>query len=176
MLVQQTQQIFRCLVDAFSRPGSIQSLKEWGIDEIAFTLLDREVTFATVGYSQSRIHQIIYKTMARESSIDEADYLFVSIDAAQEDVIQAIQKMKIGTLISPEKSSTLILEVDEKEGKNIQLRGCGIKDTHSIQLPTYWLKARNEKNKEYPLGIDCIFVTTEKGCIGLPRTTIVKEV
>jgi alpha-D-ribose 1-methylphosphonate 5-triphosphate synthase subunit PhnH len=37
-----------------------------------------------------------------------------------------------------------------------------------------WLKIRNFKNKEFPLGIDMIFIDREDNLMSIPRTTEMK--
>lgn len=181
---------YRALVMANSYPGDVKQMNEYikGNDiEVPFyqqtllfifMLLDAEVTFAVVGdYDDKAVDMISKLTYAKPVAMTQADFIFVLQSSTPTDVKRAIRNAKIGTLIDPHKSATLICEVESVvEGERLTLTGPGIKVSKDIHiefiedLPKY----RYEKNKEYPLGIEMYFIDKDGRLMALPRTTQVK--
>lgn len=182
--IHQTQQHYRTLVDVFSYPGKIAKNAEKpnnystfcdGVLMTAMTLLDNEVTFHTTFKSDGQE----FSTLTGARMIDEAgksDYLIIK----EKDLEPSIfEKAAIGTLPSPEKSATLIIEVASfHEGHYYKLTGPGIKDQTMIQLSLEkkWINYRNEKCKEYPLGIDLILIDSHSNMMSIPRTTKIEVI
>ncbi|NLK94239.1 MAG: phosphonate C-P lyase system protein PhnH [Clostridiales bacterium] len=185
-LVHDIQGVYRKVLNAMARPGCIENVKneEEKVDLnirsykntvlVMLMLLDAEVSFNVVSDNSidviSTISQITY---AKIKPIEEADYVFVLSDSIDK-LKEAYEKVKEGTLIDPNLSATIIAEVlkisDEKE---LELSGPGIKEKNYIKISgNYgWVKARENKNKEYPLGVDSIFLDSDGQVICIPRTT-----
>lgn len=192
--VHDLQQVYRKILHSMSRPGTISSLTE--IAErvnlnlpcydatilSAMTFLDAETTFHILSENQQElIEKISEYTSAKYSPIDVADFVIVLREDTEIDIKSAIQRCKNGTLIDPQLSSTWIIESAPltNEGE-LTLTGPGIQ--HTAQLHTsfdqsMW-QARNEKTKEYPLGIDLILTDENAQIVCIPRTTSIscKEV
>ena len=89
--VHDTQIIFRKLVDCMSRPGTIGFLQNQvaklqqipvfyrPLAGIAFTLVDREVSFHVVGEPSKELEDLIQSyTLAQVKDVDQADYIFIT--------------------------------------------------------------------------------------------------
>lgn len=178
-VIHQTQQHYRTLVDIFSYPGkiaeTIESTNNYstfgdGVLMTAMTLLDNEVTFHTTFKSDGQ--EISLLTGSEPGGeIRDCEYLILK----EKDLEAYIfEEAKTGTLPSPEKSATLIIETESlHEGHAYRLTGPGIKDETliSISLEARWIDYRNEKCKEYPLGVDLILTDSENNMMAIPRTT-----
>lgn len=183
--VIDSQRIFRKILDGLSRPGKIVAL-DTAFDyrtnllnetmAVLLTLLDSEVTFHLVGNDAHATAEIEIRTLARTAPIAEADYIIVpSLFNAAE----AFEKAKIGTLLDPNQSATIIIETQQLSNDTAYtLTGPGIKDSRTVTIPSanQWLAARNEAVNEFPLGVDCFFIDQAGSCLGLPRTTKIEEV
>jgi alpha-D-ribose 1-methylphosphonate 5-triphosphate synthase subunit PhnH len=84
-----------------------------------------------------------------------------------------------GSLVSPEFSTTLLVEVDSLDaGPSLQWHGPGIRDTQAVRiagLPDGFWAQWQANHASFPQGVDVIFTCGAKG-IGLPRTTRVSRV
>ena len=178
-IVYTTQQVYRRLVNASSRPGHTENIAE----EVknysdfsdaalltAMTLFDNEISF----FSQD-------KTMRKElrvltGGIPNKDYTTADFIVSKEADLKEVlfTEAKNGILISPEKSATLIIDIDSiGEGTEYRLRGPGIKEATNIKLSlgSRWMELRNEICKEFPLGIDLILTDKQNNLVIIPRTT-----
>ena len=79
---------------------------------------------------------------------------------------------QIGTPQYPDRSATLIVQVEKLEPHGATLSGPGIKDTHSLSLPE--TRAFQQNAGHFPLGLDFIF-TSGDHVAALPRTTVVNQ-
>ncbi|UJL45929.1 phosphonate C-P lyase system protein PhnH [Virgibacillus sp. NKC19-16] len=189
--IHEVQQVYRKIVHSMSRPGIISSLENVSADldyhipcfkatiHSAMTLLDAEVTFHLLTENHSDISgKISAYTLASETSIAEADYIIALSDATDYSILRAIRECKIGSLINPQLSATWIIESSNlTNAGGMTLSGPGIKNEIKMETrfsPFVW-EARNERVKEYPMGIDLIF-TDEKAQIACaPRTTVIEN-
>ncbi|KQL37411.1 phosphonate C-P lyase system protein PhnH [Psychrobacillus sp. FJAT-21963] len=189
--VHDLQQVYRKILHSMSRPGTISSLSEIAerVDFnlpcynatilSAMTFLDAESTFHILSEEQKDlIEKISEYTSSRYAPINEADFVIVLRDDTDTVIQKAMQQCKNGTLIDPQLSSIWIIESTplSDEGQWM-LTGPGIQ--HKCQVQTrfnqsMW-KARNEKTKEYPLGIDLIFTDEHEQVVCIPRTTTINN-
>lgn len=190
--VHDIQHTYRRLVTALSRPGTIVDLASIasGIEPappfnpvmllLAMTLLDAETGFALYadGVGPAAADAISHRTYARSLPADRAGYVFVL--GTDTDPRRAITDAAEGTLVDPHLGATVFLEVDQlRAGSDgdgapvFQLRGPGIDGTMGIIVESRfdWYSARNERVREYPLGIDLVLVDRHGSVLGLPRTT-----
>ncbi|MCL1950284.1 MAG: phosphonate C-P lyase system protein PhnH [Turicibacter sp.] len=188
--VHDTQQIYRKVLHAMSRPGEISNIfsEVEGLTlqsamlkptvGFLYLLLDREVGFHVVSRHADEVSQLIAQlTYSKETPIEEADYIFVLQDALGE-LPAVFGKGKTGNLIDPQKSATLIVECPAVANNQVlSLKGPGIKSENFLDLglSPEWLKARALANSEYPLGIDMMFVDGMGAVACLPRTSQIKE-
>ncbi|WP_019122110.1 phosphonate C-P lyase system protein PhnH [Brevibacillus massiliensis] len=190
-LVHDIQASYRKVVDSMSRPGLISDLAaEAGkLDRdagcfpstmiIAMMLLDTEVTFKVFSEKEAQVtHMFNRLTYANTAEAERADFIFVLQDAASDDLRNALQKAKIGELIDPHQSATVIVETEAVSGdKALRLTGPGIRGESFVQVKASadWIQIREEKNAEYPLGIDLIFIDESHRLLCLPRTTQIRK-
>ncbi|MBX9976217.1 phosphonate C-P lyase system protein PhnH [Cytobacillus firmus] len=192
-VVHDLQAVYRKLVDSSSRPGLISDLgKEAALlDEektagcsssillLALTLLDPEVTFKVYGSDAEAVEKEINQlTFAKAVQADQADFLFLLKDAGTGSLEDAIENANPGTFVNPHKSATIIAETGViTEGDKLLLSGPGIQTGKGInvELAGNWVEKRNEKNKEYPTGVDLVFVDRNHQLLSLPRTTQITE-
>ncbi|PEZ83542.1 phosphonate C-P lyase system protein PhnH [Bacillus sp. AFS017274] len=190
-VVHDIQTVYRKLVTATSRPGTLVVLEREAktLDVqmeclsstilLARTVLDPEVTFKVIAKEGEAVSRMINQlTYSKPVDLPEADFIFILHDASEEQMKEAINKAKVGNLFNPHESAMIILEVpDVTKGDSMILSGPGIQEESFISLPNVpaWLGVRNEKNIEFPLGIDMYFVDQQDRLIALPRTTQIKE-
>ncbi|MBL3641378.1 phosphonate C-P lyase system protein PhnH [Peribacillus frigoritolerans] len=190
-VVHDIQTVYRKLVTATSRPGTLVVLDREArtLDVqmeclsstilLARTVLDPEVSFKVISKAEEAVSRMINQlTYSKPVDLPEADFIFILHDASEEQMKEALDKAKVGNLLNPHESAMIILEVpDVTKGDSMILSGPGIQDESFLSLPNVsaWLAARNEKNMEFPLGIDMYFVDQQDRLIALPRTTRIRE-
>jgi len=190
-LIHDLQGVYRKILNAMARPGVIENIKEEaekvdieldcfkGTFLLMLMLLDGEVTFNIISENSMSVTSLVSQlTYARVKPLEEADYIFILKDICLKKIGLAYKKGKIGDLVNPNSSATIIAEFEEiKEGKQLELVGPGIKDTNRISISEdkAWIKVRKEKNKEFPLGLDAIYIDKNSNVMCLPRTTQIKE-
>jgi alpha-D-ribose 1-methylphosphonate 5-triphosphate synthase subunit PhnH len=188
-IVHDLQSVYRKLVDSTSRPGLISDLrKEAALVEeedkkgcsasvllIALTLFDQEVSFKVFSPQADSVTQTINQlTYAKPTEAKKADFLLILQDAEKGCFEEAIIHAKAGTLKNPHKSAFIIVEVKSvTSGEALLLKGPGIHTTELVHLDIIenWVESRQEKNKEYPLGVEMIFIDQDHQLLSLPRTT-----
>ncbi|SMC27055.1 alpha-D-ribose 1-methylphosphonate 5-triphosphate synthase subunit PhnH [Clostridium acidisoli DSM 12555] len=186
-MVHDVQNAYRKLLVCMSRPGNIESLGEESnkvhIDAnifnstlvLMFILLDSEVSFKVVSKYEDKISKIVQSlTYSTPTNIEEADFIFLLEDQEENSLKQIITKSKIGDLINPHKSATIIVETSKIDyEKKLLLKGPGIKtETYiDLKLEQMCIEELCKKNIEFPMGIDMIFVDKNSNITCLPRTT-----
>jgi len=86
--------------------------------------------------------------------------------------LMPLNAYQIGTPQYPDRSATLIVQVERLEPHGATLSGPGIKDTHNLSLPE--TRAFQQNAGHFPLGLDFIF-TSGDHVAALPRTTVVSQ-
>lgn len=180
--ISNCQKAFRILLDAMSHPGRMYDLNSLKTEShlylIIKTLIDNEVTFSVIGTKIDELSkEISLLTGARRSSVEEADFLIITEGKSR----GKIEKAKIGTLEYPDRGATLIYYIDSKNSGPVYLRllGPGIMGEHTILINGI---AKDEFlslkkiNKNYPLGLDSIFVKKSGEIFCIPRSTRILEV
>lgn len=188
--VHDLQDVYRKLLHSMSRPGTISSIQEVVVHAdyklpcydatlvSAMTLLDAEVTFHILSENhQDLIEKISEYTLARFAPINIADYIIVLHNDTEQSIIRGMKECKNGNLIDPQTSATWIIESSPLSNNGeLVLAGAGIKHTSQLQVSftaSMW-QTRNERIKEYPLGIDLIFTDEKSQIACVPRTTSVE--
>lgn len=187
-LVHDIQHAYRKVLNSMARPGTIEKLEESekinlevGCYKSTFLtmlmLLDGEVSFNIISKNSDDICNLISQvTYSNVKEVEEADYIFVLEDSIDE-LCNIYGVAKFGTLNDPNKSATIIAEFNNIDNsEDLELYGPGIKDKTNISLNinNNWVETRALKNKEYPLGVDAIYLDKEFNVISLPRTTQIK--
>lgn len=168
---------FRSVMDAMARPGTINSLSaasppaplSIAAGVCLLTLCDHETP---VHLGESHDHPqvrewIAFHTGAPLSTAEECSFAVGTWNS-----MQPLTSYAQGTSEYPDRSATLLVELDHLENSGATLTGPGIKDTASLKLPDVALIQEN--HKRYPLGLDFIF-TSSNQLAALPRSTEVSE-
>lgn len=182
--VFEAQEHFRLIMDAMAKPGSIKTLDSEiivyeGFSKasalIGFALLDSNTGFYQ-NYEENLDQYLILNTSSSPKSPENADFLFLKEPNIE---FQAIEEAAIGEPEYPEKGAFLIIEVskisDEAFSKSLELilKGPGVKGSKSIHvggLSKKVLEAIQEKNMEYPLGVDTILTDPSGTLVCIPRS------
>lgn len=189
-LIHDIQSSYRKVLACMSRPGIIKNIIEQSekvnIDIcfsksmliLMYMLLDAEVSLKIVSHKEEDIARLVNQlTYVKCKSLEEADFIFVMGDADESMVEQAFRAAKVGSLIDPHKSATIVVEAEKiSNNKELLLKGPGIYKENYVQveLEGNWVVEREKKNIEYPLGIDMILVDKNSNIMCLPRTTQIK--
>jgi alpha-D-ribose 1-methylphosphonate 5-triphosphate synthase subunit PhnH len=197
--VHDIQQAYRHVLDAMSTPGLIIDWTEFAqklhqpkvmspsAALLALILLDTETSFAVVAgetlhssESQQVLRWINEMTYARIAPIDQAQFLFILADTDSLLAAQALSQANLGTLLNPHESATVIVEtqaIAQSPADQFILKGPGIKHEQVLAMRSdwQWQSIRSELNREYPLGVDMMFVDRNHQLVCLPRTTQISQ-
>lgn len=169
------QQMFRVLLEALSRPGTIQAIPEslegsHADMALLATLLDGEVTLCDR-------HDLLVAAdwpllQVKQVDAEQADYIFCDGSKVPD------FEPRLGTLSCPDESATVVIKVNSLSGSDLRLKLAGPGIQHSalagIQgLDKSWLEIRQDWVCAFPLGVD-FFIVDDTQVLGLPRTTIVE--
>lgn len=177
------QGVFRAVMDAMARPGSIRRLPALPTPPapltpagaaVALTLCDHETSVwldPALQASRAAVAWLGFHAgapLARTPS--EAQFAIVS---APGECI-ALENFAQGTQEYPDRSATLILQVETLSGgRPLLLRGPGIASEATIApapLPRHFVEQWRQNGARFPRGIDIVLAAPE-GIACLPRTT-----
>lgn len=180
--VQDSQQVFRVVLEALSEPGlsheigqtdDLAELNKAGY-ALALTLLDSSTT---VWLSPRFVSPKIRQNLAFHCGcrfVDEpekADFAFLTTDDTE-----VLTRLNAGTDRDPEHSCTAVMQLKQLDrGEQTTWTGPGIKGSRKVALAIsneFW-KIRKQKNL-FPRGIDVFFVAQNR-VLGLARTTHVQS-
>jgi alpha-D-ribose 1-methylphosphonate 5-triphosphate synthase subunit PhnH len=171
-LAETQQTHFRLLLEAMSRPGSVQTLSitpQAGPTALAVlaTLLDGTVSLADPNGLLCNQDWAMLQTQRKPAT--EAEYLIC--DGA---VAPSFTPL-LGTLESPEQSATIVITVESlSQGEtDLRLSGAGIAGNRECSIKGLhpdWLGSREDWVCSFPLGVDLILVD-EKEVMAIPRTS-----
>ena len=176
------QQVFKTLMNALARPGTIVS-REKNVEKLegenaallaaGLALLDNWRRFCVCGDPQleKELRELTYGV---PDVLSEADYLFLTKEqTAGLSCREILEEAKAGTLAEPHKSATLFLMLDALTGgEPCTLSGPGINGNIQISLPQEgrrWIEARQQIGYEFPCGIELYFLTPQGELMGVPR-------
>lgn len=184
--VTHAQGVFRSVMDAMARPGSI------GVVDVAvappaplgiaagallLTLCDHDTPiWVTPVLAKSALPGWIgfHTGASLTSTKTDAKFAFVEAGAP----FPSLSQFALGTQEYPDRSTTLIVEVASLEGgQPLQLSGPGIRDTATITpkgLPETFLRQWADNRALFPRGVDLV-LTAGRRFIALPRTTKISE-
>lgn len=179
--VADSQRAFRRILKAMSEPGvmvSLPSLPAWGTTSVAatavlMTLVDRETPLyldPTLS-DEALLANLRFHTGAPVTGETDAPFALLHGKSAP-----GLHHFSPGDNFSPEKSTTIIIEVPGLNGGlTLRLNGPGLMETRAIapQLPESVLRYLRERPHRFPQGIDLIF-TCGENMMALPRTTYVE--
>ena len=167
---------FRAALEALARPGRIETLAGGQapapVSEAAATLLltlcDPETPVHLAGaHDSAEVRQwLAFHTGAPVVAPSQAMFALGTWAA-----LAPLDAFPIGTPEYPDRSTTLIVEVESLTNRGARLTGPGIRDTAHLSLPE--VAAFQENGALYPLGLD-FFFTCSARLAGLPRSTKVE--
>ena len=179
--VADAQQVFRRLLKAMSEPGVVVTLPDiqgWGdlspaATAVLLTLVDQETALWLEPTMNSEIIRSNLRFHTGVSIVSEQDAPFaLSRISANPDPLQ----FSAGDNLSPEKSTTLIVEVDGLSGGTaLRLSGPGLREPRVVSpyLSPAILTYVQERPHPFPQGIDLILTCGDR-VMALPRTTHVE--
>jgi alpha-D-ribose 1-methylphosphonate 5-triphosphate synthase subunit PhnH len=183
--VHDTQAVFRTLLDALSRPGTVgvvenvlPEVRATRAELAAFAALLALCDYATpVWLAQpdtALASALRFHTCA--PLVDEprqAAFAYIHDAGA----MPPLESFALGAAESPEQSVTLLIRVEALTGGTpVVLSGPGIQHTATVApigLPAHFWRERAALAPLFPCGVDCYLVCGAR-LIGLPRTTQAK--
>jgi alpha-D-ribose 1-methylphosphonate 5-triphosphate synthase subunit PhnH len=181
--VYGAQSVFRAVMDAVARPGTIVALKAGVLPPeplpsaagaIALALCDHETPVwlgSKLAGAEAVADWIRFHTGAPiAGSPDEAAFALICDPA----LMPALSAFRQGTAEYPDRSATLIICVETLRGSEaLKLSGPGINGTASLaphKLPVGFRDQLRANHAQFPRGVDLLFVCGEK-LAALPRST-----
>ncbi|ACS85111.1 phosphonate C-P lyase system protein PhnH [Musicola paradisiaca] len=178
---RDAQQVFRRLLKAMSEPGETVTLHHhvgWGAlspaaTAVLLTLVDHETPL----WLEPRLAQddvvtsLRFYTGVQLTSPAQAQFAVLGVNSQQ-----PLASFNPGDELSPERSTTLVLEVDDLAGGlPLWLTGPGLAQARMIapQLPVAVLDYWCSRPHAFPAGLD-IILTCGASLLALPRTTQVE--
>ncbi len=168
---------FRAALQAMARPGRIERLEgavppapaSSAAGALLLTLCDPETGVYLAGdHDTPALRQwITFHCGAPLVGPERADFALGTWAA-----LQPVGAYRIGTAEYPDRSATLIVEMDALEAAGARLTGPGIETEAALSLPE--LAAFEANARRFPLGFDCYFTCGDR-VAGLPRSTRVTE-
>ncbi|MEM9797347.1 MAG: phosphonate C-P lyase system protein PhnH [Pseudomonadota bacterium] len=166
---------FRAILDAMARPGRIVTVEGAhapGLSPaaagVALTLCDPDVPVHLAGAADAAADWIAFHCGAPPAAKAECAFAFGAWSA-----LAPLAPYRIGTPEYPDRSATLVVELEELSDDGLPLTGPGIDGTTFLSLPDPVALRANAA--QFPLGLDLIFTCGDRlAC--LPRSTRIGEV
>lgn len=185
-----SQKVFRVVLEAMSRPGSVFALPEVALDgvippsglrrmsagtaAILLTLLDAETSVRLSGSmaNADAVSYLRFHTGVRSAWMDE----FAAFTVAHgDDVSGAVwQRLDLGSDEVPQRGATLVVQVDRlDDGLALALQGPGVQSVNRLRVrglsAGFW-QWRIELQRLMPRGVDLILVGGDQ-VAAIPRST-----
>lgn len=168
---------FRAAMNVMAKPGEIRDLAtaqppaplSAAAGTLLLTLCDPETGVHLAGACDTAEVRgwLAFHTGAPVVAAEEADF---AVGTWAE--LLPLDRYRIGTPEYPDRSATLIVEMDALEPEGATLRGPGIRESAQLSLPDASALAGNAML--YPLGLDFFFTCGGK-LAALPRSTTISE-
>ncbi|MFM0627354.1 phosphonate C-P lyase system protein PhnH [Paraburkholderia xenovorans] len=183
--VHDTQAVFRTLLDALSRPGTVgvvenvlPEVRSTRAELAAFAALLALCDYATpvwLAQPDTALGSALRFHTGAPLVDEPGQAAFAYIHDAG--ALPPLENFALGAAESPEQSVTLLIRVEALTGgAPIVLSGPGIQHTATIAptgLPEHFWRERAALAPLFPCGVDCYLVCGAR-LIGLPRTTQAK--
>lgn len=185
--VLDAQGVFRAVMEALARPGTLQPLPVSlappapltpGLAAVALTLADHEAPLwldARLAAAPAAVDWLRFHTGARIVPDARAAAFALVADPAE---APAFDAFALGDQAYPDRSTTLVLACDRLEAEGgFTLAGPGIRETARLSaapLPADFLARWRANHALFPRGVD-ILLTQGGRVAGLPRTTEIRE-
>ncbi|NTW37311.1 MAG: phosphonate C-P lyase system protein PhnH [Syntrophobacteraceae bacterium] len=184
-----TQQCYRQLLQALSRPGTLCMLPAGGMPDfergsiptaialVMQTLCDERVTVGPCGTTAaSWVADLTLYTGVRQAPVGCADYI-VSDGVPTREILQTLKQ---GSLEAPEDSALVLVwlgsEIMGRDGV-LDIRGPGVKDSTRVRVGRSLLQFAETRGSipfEYPMGLDFLIIGKHGEILGLPRTSTLR--
>ncbi|MDZ4210748.1 MAG: phosphonate C-P lyase system protein PhnH [Methylotenera sp.] len=165
------QRAFRQIMNAFARPGVIETLEAEALLLTLATLLDGATTLADFDGMLSE-HDLA-RLEVGAATAEQARFVLTNGEVAPAFM------PSLGTLESPDMGATIILKIQAiGSGNRLKLTGPGVDGACEVAvngLHPAWIAAHQEWNSAFPLGVDMLLVA-EHQVMALPRTTRIEEI
>lgn len=180
--VHDSQQAFRSLIDAMARPGQVRHIGPalpgvrlgGAMARLLLTLADDETAIWWQHGDAALANWLGFHTGATLAARADAASFAVLTDPQKGWVLS---DFAVGSTLSPDRSTTLMLELPALEGGPLQVwRGPGIEHLALLCLPGlpagFWAQWQ-ANHAGFPQGVDLVF-TCGESAMGLPRSTQVQ--
>ncbi|KNX42713.1 Alpha-D-ribose 1-methylphosphonate 5-triphosphate synthase subunit PhnH [Roseovarius tolerans] len=167
---------FRAVMRVMARPGTIEAATgatppaplSVAAGTVLLTLCDPETPLHLAGDADcAGVHEwITFHTGAPLVARSEAMFAIGTWEA-----LAPLDAYPVGTPEYPDRSATLIVEMDRLEASGACLRGPGIKDTAALSVPE--VAAFQANARQFPLGLDFLLTCGDR-LAALPRSTRVE--
>ncbi|TIV98654.1 MAG: phosphonate C-P lyase system protein PhnH [Mesorhizobium sp.] len=184
--VFNAQTVFRAVMDAMARPGSVQALPPLAhppaplsatAGAVALALCDNDtpIWLDLRLQAEASVKAWLGFHTGAPLANTPADAHFALIANPAE--MAALDGFSQGTQEYPDRSTTLILLVDDlASGQSLLLEGPGIEKTAMIApsgMPRHFVEQWKQNNQRFPRGVD-IVLAAPGSLACLPRTTRIK--
>lgn len=184
-LVLGAQSVFRAVMEALARPGSVQSIASDAappapltpeLGAVALTLVDHDTLVwldPVLAADEAVVAWLAFHCGAPLTADSGAAAFALVSDAA---LLPAPDGFGQGTDEYPDRSTTVVLAAGSVV-RPVTLRGPGIKDQFSAELPlpgVDFIEQWAENRARFPRGVDLLLVR-DGTVVGLPRTTRISE-
>lgn len=174
---QQSAQAFRAAMRAMARPGTLETVQgatppqglSVAAGSLILTLCDPDTPLHLAGRCDAAPVRdwVRFHTGA---PIVGPEYAMFAV--GQWSDLTPITRFQTGTPEYPDRSATLIVELDVLAANGARLTGPGIKSSATLSLPE--INAFKDNSNLFPLGCD-FFFTCKDQVAGLPRTTRIED-
>jgi alpha-D-ribose 1-methylphosphonate 5-triphosphate synthase subunit PhnH len=181
--VQSSQSVFRCVMNALARPGSVQtiagvasvpSLLMPATVAVALTLFDHDTPIwfdERLGAEADIASWLRFQTGAPLTS-DASHAAFALIHSARS--LPDFETFALGTPEYPDRSTMLVVQVDTfTDGEGLILNGPGVCGTSRLRvgrLPSDFVARMQANRALFPRGVDLLLVCGNE-LVALPRST-----
>ena len=186
--VFDAQAIFRAVMDAMARPGTVQPVKALAqppqplspvAAAIALTLCDNDTPLwldPSLKQAATVASWLRFHTGAPLANTPADAYFAV---VAEPTALIAFENFAQGTQEYPDRSTTLVLQVASlSSGEKLRLEGPGVDGSATIApapLPRHFVEQWKQNRARFPRGVDLVLAAPE-GIACLPRTTRIRPV
>jgi alpha-D-ribose 1-methylphosphonate 5-triphosphate synthase subunit PhnH len=173
----QSARAFRQILEAMARPGTIRQVSgatppaplSVAAGTVLLTLVDPTTKLHLAGAADCEDVRdwVTFHLGAPLAPAEEADFALGTWEA-----LQPVSRFRIGQPDYPDRSATLIVEMDRLVNHGPALAGPGIELVNWLNLPE--TAAFRANRAHFPLGFDTILTCADR-LAGLPRSTRVEK-
>lgn len=178
--VTESQRIFRAVLDALARPGTLDRLPVIGGCPAPLlpllALADLSTPVCLLGDGADWAGAVRALTSAPVTAVSEARL----VTALRPVTAAELAPVRTGTASEPEEGALVTLAVNSfsRNGPSFHLGGPGVPGTAELNvdgLPPGFTETRRALTAAFPAGADFLLVAPDGRIAGLPRTTLVSS-